>query len=81
MSAAPPGGAPRWMLDSEDRYRELYGVLTGQAGVPLAELGLAIEMPKKEVEPLTFGERSNPSGDRETERGFWAATSQASFRS
>jgi hypothetical protein len=50
-----------YLLDSEDRYRELYGVLTGQAGAPLAELGPAIEMPKKEVEPLTFGERSNPS--------------------
>lgn len=36
-------------------------MLTGQAGVPLAELGASIEMPKEEVEPLTFGERSNPS--------------------
>jgi hypothetical protein len=50
-----------YLLDSEDRYRELYGVLTGQAGAPLAELGPAIEMPKKDVEPLTFGERSNAS--------------------
>jgi hypothetical protein len=27
-----------YLLDSEDRYGELYSVLTGQAGVPLPEL-------------------------------------------
>jgi hypothetical protein len=54
-----------YLLDSEDRYLELYRVLTGQAGVPTPEIGSAIEMPKKEVEPLTFNEQSNafrPSG-------------------
>jgi hypothetical protein len=44
-----------YLLDSEDRYRELYGVLTGQAGQPLPPLGPTTEKPKKEVEPLAFG--------------------------
>src|SRR4029077_14705539 len=42
-------------LDSEDSYQELYGFLTGQAGVPLPELGLVKKLSSKEVEPLTFG--------------------------
>ena len=43
-----------YVLDSEDRYEELYGLLTGQAGVPLPELGTAKKLPKKDVEALTF---------------------------
>jgi hypothetical protein len=46
-----------YCLDSEDRYQELYGFLTGQAGVPLPELGPAKEIARKNVEPLTFGEQ------------------------
>jgi hypothetical protein len=50
-----------YCLDSEDSYQELYGFLTGQAGVPLPELGPARKLPRKEVEPLTFGKSSqNP---------------------
>jgi hypothetical protein len=45
-----------YRVDSEDSYQELYGFLTGQAGVPLAELGAVKTLPRKEVEPLTFGE-------------------------
>lgn len=45
-----------YCLDSEDRYQELYSLLTGQAGVPLPGLGPAKEIPRKNVEPLTFGE-------------------------
>jgi hypothetical protein len=41
-------------VDSEESYQELYGFLTGQAGVPLAELGAVKTLPRKEVEPLTF---------------------------
>jgi TIR domain/Carboxypeptidase regulatory-like domain len=44
-----------YLLDSEDRYQELYSLLTGQAGVPLSELGPVKELPKKNVEALTFG--------------------------
>ena len=54
-----------YLLDSEDRYQELYRLLTGEAGVPLPELGPAKELPKKEVEPLTFdgrGDESSSSG-------------------
>jgi hypothetical protein len=47
-----------YSLDSEDRYQELYSFLTGQAGVPLPELGPAIKMRKKNVKPLTFGKQS-----------------------
>jgi hypothetical protein len=36
-----------YLLDSEDRYGELYAVLTGQAGVPVPELGQPIRMSKK----------------------------------
>jgi hypothetical protein len=51
-----------YLLDSEDHYQELYGFLTGQAGVPLPELGPAKEVAKKEIEPLTFGgEGEKPS--------------------
>jgi hypothetical protein len=44
-----------YCLDSEDSYQELYGFITGQAGVPLPELGPSKKLPSKEVEPLTFG--------------------------
>jgi hypothetical protein len=51
-----------YLLDSEEHYQELYGFLTGQAGVPLPELGPAKEVARKEVEPLTFdGEGEKPS--------------------
>jgi hypothetical protein len=46
-----------YLLDSEDRYQEIYNLLTGQAGVPLPELGPAKEIQRKNVEPLTFGEQ------------------------
>ncbi len=72
-----------YLLDSEEHYQELYGFLTGQAGVPLPELGLAKELARKEVEPLTFGgegekrsvlgelreDRSPPSEVSSTPRG------------
>jgi hypothetical protein len=44
----------RYRVDSEESYQELYAFLTGQAGVPLAELGAVKALPRKEVEPLTF---------------------------
>jgi hypothetical protein len=44
-----------YQLDSEDSYRELYRFLTGQAGIPLAELGAVKALSRAEVEPLTFG--------------------------
>jgi hypothetical protein len=46
-----------YQLDSEDSYRELYFFLTGQAGVPLAELGEVKTLSRTEVEPLTFGKQ------------------------
>src|SRR5258708_6956872 len=42
-----------YRVDSEESYQELYGFLTGQAGVPLPELGPAKQIPRKDVEPLT----------------------------
>jgi hypothetical protein len=48
-----------YCLDLEERYQELYSVLTGQAGEFLSELGPVRDMPKKEVEPLTFGDQRN----------------------
>lgn len=50
-----------YCLESEERYLELYGFLTGQAGVPRSELGTVKELPRKDVEPLTFGEQSDKS--------------------
>jgi hypothetical protein len=50
-----------YCLDSEDSYQELYGFLTGQAGVPLPELGPAKQILRKDVEPLTFGEQGDKS--------------------
>jgi hypothetical protein len=50
------------LLDSEDRYQELYSVLTGQCGVLLSKLGPAKQILRKDVEPLTFGgEGDKPS--------------------
>jgi len=43
-----------YRLDSEDSYRELYAFLTGQAGVPLPELGVAKTLPRNEIEPMRF---------------------------
>jgi hypothetical protein len=43
-----------YRLDSEDSYQELYGFLTGQAGVPLSELGVVKTLPRNAVEPLRF---------------------------
>ena len=43
-----------YRLDSEDSYQELYAFLTGQAGVPLPELGVIKTLPRNEVEPLRF---------------------------
>jgi hypothetical protein len=43
-----------WCLGSEESYQELYGFLTGQAGVPLPELGRATQILRKGVEPLNF---------------------------
>lgn len=57
-----------YCLDSEDRYQELYSLLTGQAGVPLPELGSAKEVPGKDIEPMTFGgqaEKSPSTGTRD----------------
>jgi SEFIR domain len=48
-------------LDSEESYQELYGLLTGQAGVPLPELGPAKQILRKDVEPLTFGGQGDKS--------------------
>jgi len=50
-----------YCLDSEDCYQELFSLLTGQAGVPRSELGAVKEFPRKDVEPLTFGEQSDKS--------------------
>jgi SEFIR domain len=50
-----------YCLDSEDSYQELYGFLTGQAGVPLPELGPAKQILRKDVEPLTFGAQGDKS--------------------
>jgi SEFIR domain len=44
-----------YCMDSEDSYQELYGFITGQAGVPLPELGAVKTLSRKEAEPLTFG--------------------------
>jgi SEFIR domain-containing protein/carboxypeptidase family protein len=44
-----------YCLDSEGSYQELYGFLTGQAGVSLPALGAVKELPRKDVGPLTFG--------------------------
>jgi tetratricopeptide (TPR) repeat protein len=57
-----------YCLDSKDRYQELYSLLTGQAGVPLPELGPAKEVPRKDIEPMTFGglaEKSPSTGSRD----------------
>jgi hypothetical protein len=67
-------------LDSEDSYQELYGFLTGQAGVPLPELGPAKQILRKDVEPLTFGkpgDTSSPTGklDEVPDRPLHKATS------
>jgi NB-ARC domain/SEFIR domain len=43
-----------YRLDSEDSYQELYGFLTGQAGVPLPKLGAVKTLPRNAVEPLRF---------------------------
>jgi SEFIR domain len=54
-----------YCLDSEKNYQELYGFLTGQAGVPLPELGPAKQILRKDVEPLTFagqGDKSSSTG-------------------
>lgn len=51
-----------YCLDSEDSYQALYGFLTGQAGVPLPELGPLRKLPRQTVEPLTFDQSSeNPA--------------------
>ena len=50
-----------YCLDSEHRYQELYGLLTGQAGVPLPELGPAKAIPRKGIEPMTFGGQTEKS--------------------
>jgi hypothetical protein len=44
-----------YCLDSEDHYQELFSLLTGQAGVTRPELGAVKELPRRDVEPLTFG--------------------------
>jgi hypothetical protein len=52
-----------YCLDSQESYQELYVFLTGQAGVPLPELGTIKKLSSKEVEPLTFGgpgEKASP---------------------
>lgn len=70
-----------YLLDSEDRYHELYSLLTGQAGVPPPELGPAKELPTKHVEPLTFGghaERSAGSEERHERHGSLLGTAQPS---
>ena len=43
-----------YCLDSEENYQELYSFLTGQAGVPLPQLGAVKTLSRTEVEPLTF---------------------------
>jgi len=55
-----------YRVDSEESYQALYGFLTGQAGVPLAELGAVKTLPRKEVEPLTFGkpDKKTPIGGK-----------------
>jgi hypothetical protein len=50
-----------YRVDSEESYQELYGFLTGQAGVPLPELGPAKQILRKDVEPLTFGGQGDKS--------------------
>jgi hypothetical protein len=57
-----------YILDSEDRYGEVYAALTGQVGVPVPELGQPIRMPKKVVEPLTFGTQSGAPPDTRVEK-------------
>jgi hypothetical protein len=55
-----------YCLDSEDHYRALFRLLTGQAGVPLPELGHVKEVPEINVGPLTFdgqGENSPAAGN------------------
>jgi hypothetical protein len=55
-----------YCLDSEKNYQELYGFLTGQAGVPLPELGPAKQILRKDVEPLTFDGQGDTSSSTDT---------------
>jgi SEFIR domain-containing protein/effector-associated domain 2 (EAD2)-containing protein len=64
----PLRGYTQYLLNSEENYTKLYAFLTGQVGVPLAELGAFKTLPRKKVEPLTFGkqdEKALPTGTTE----------------
>jgi hypothetical protein len=72
-----------YCLDSEDRYQELYSLLTGQAGVPLPELGSAKEVSRKDIEPMTFGgqaERSSSTDRRDKSSGRLLPTLTSGMR-
>jgi hypothetical protein len=43
-----------YLLDSEERYDELYKLLRGKSSAPLTEIGVEREEPSKNVEPLTW---------------------------
>jgi SEFIR domain len=54
----PLRGHTVYVLDSEQSYEELYAFLTGQAGIRPGELGRLKKLAGREVESLTFGERT-----------------------